>query len=133
MPKGEPEAGDQGLDRTQTWGRTYWGGALFCLVADLQIRERTRDTRSLRDALRAIDAASGGIAASWSMARVIEVGDAATGVPVLRELYDRMSNAPAPVDLDATWKRLGVVADGRGITLDPKAPLASIRDHWLAP
>ena len=133
MPKGEPEPGDQGLDRTQTWGRTYWGGALFCLVADLQIRERTRDTRSLRDALRAIDAASGGIAASWSMARVIEVGDAATGVPVLRELYDRMSNAPSPVDLDATWKRLGVIADGRGITLDPKAPLASIRDHWLTP
>jgi hypothetical protein len=25
MPKGEPQSGDQGLDRTHTWGRTYWG------------------------------------------------------------------------------------------------------------
>jgi hypothetical protein len=27
MPQGLPEAGDQGLDHTHTWGRTYWGGA----------------------------------------------------------------------------------------------------------
>jgi hypothetical protein len=133
MPKGEPEPGDRGLDRTPTWGRTYWGGALFCLVADLAIRERTRDAKSLRDALRAIDAASGGIAASWPMDRVIAVGDAATGVPVLRELYAKMSNDPAPVDLDATWKRLGIAATGKGLALDAKAPLAAIREHWLAP
>ena len=31
MPKGEPEPFDKGLDHTHTWGRTYWGGALFCL------------------------------------------------------------------------------------------------------
>ena len=35
MPKGQPAAGDEGLDNTHTWGRTYWGGALFCLVADV--------------------------------------------------------------------------------------------------
>src|SRR5581483_3330161 len=41
MHKGEPQPGDQGLDNTQTWGRTYWGGALFCLVADVEIRRAT--------------------------------------------------------------------------------------------
>ncbi|HEY2513636.1 MAG TPA: hypothetical protein VGI39_22360, partial [Polyangiaceae bacterium] len=41
LPQGEPEAGDQGLDRTHTWGRTYWGGALFCTMADVEIRRRT--------------------------------------------------------------------------------------------
>ena len=30
MPKGLPEAGDRGLDNTDTWGRKYWGGAMFC-------------------------------------------------------------------------------------------------------
>ena len=25
LPQGLPEAGDEGLDRTHTWGRTYWG------------------------------------------------------------------------------------------------------------
>ena len=34
LPKGLPGPEDKGLDRTPTWGRTYWGGALFCLLAD---------------------------------------------------------------------------------------------------
>ena len=28
MPHGLPQAGDEGLEKTRTWGRTYWGGAL---------------------------------------------------------------------------------------------------------
>ncbi len=31
MPKGDPQPSDRGLDQTHTWGRTYWGGAQFCL------------------------------------------------------------------------------------------------------
>ena len=27
MHQGEPQPGDQGLNRTHTWGRTHWGGA----------------------------------------------------------------------------------------------------------
>src|SRR6266849_6573512 len=41
LPQGLPVQGDEGLDRTHTWGRTYWGGALFWLLADVEIRERT--------------------------------------------------------------------------------------------
>jgi hypothetical protein len=29
MPKGLPQPGDEGLDNTDTWGRKYWGGAMF--------------------------------------------------------------------------------------------------------
>ena len=29
LPKGLPQTGDRGLDHTPTWGRTYWGGALY--------------------------------------------------------------------------------------------------------
>src|SRR3954466_4408734 len=47
MPKGLPQAGDKGLDHTHTWGRTYWGGALFCFVADVQIRRQTHDKKGL--------------------------------------------------------------------------------------
>ena len=57
MPKGLPAAGDRGLDYTPTWGRTYWGGALFCLLADIDIRKRTSNRFGLQDALRAIVAA----------------------------------------------------------------------------
>ena len=44
MWHGEPKAFDRGLDHTHTWGRTYWGGALFCLVADIEIRRQTDNT-----------------------------------------------------------------------------------------
>ena len=43
MPIGLPGPGDEGLDHTHTWGRTYWGGALFCLLADVEIRKKTRE------------------------------------------------------------------------------------------
>ncbi len=128
MQNGLPQDGDRGLDVTHTWGRTYWGGALFCLLADLEIRSRTAGRRSLDDALRAVVAHGGSIAESWPIARVIEVGDAATGVPVLAELYAKMSTSPSPVDLTDVWRRLGVASDGRGgIAFDDAAPLAAVR------
>ena len=41
MKQGLPETGDRGLDGTDSWGRTYWGGAMFCLLADVEIRKQT--------------------------------------------------------------------------------------------
>lgn len=127
LPKGLPERGDRGLDHTPTWGRTYWGGALFCLLADIEIRERTRNRRGLEDALRAVGQSGGNVEVHWPIERVFAVGDRATGVPVLQELYDRMKAAPVAVDLPRLWKRLGVGLDGREIAFDDHAPLASVR------
>src|SRR5450432_1889086 len=59
MPKGQPQSGDEGLDRTHTWGRTYWGGALFAFLADLEIRKATHGDRSLATALRGVLADGG--------------------------------------------------------------------------
>ena len=59
MKKGLPAPGDQGLDGTDSWGRTYWGGAMFCLLADVEIRKRTNNAKGLEDALRAILRAGG--------------------------------------------------------------------------
>src|SRR5437763_534502 len=50
-PQGLPQAGDQALNHTHTWGRTYWGGATFWLIADVRIREATGRKRSLDDAI----------------------------------------------------------------------------------
>jgi hypothetical protein len=127
MPQGEPEGGDRGLDRTHTWGRTYWGGALFCLRADVEIRRRTHNRFGLEHALRAIREAGGTIEAAWNIDRVIATGDGATGVPVLRELYDEMKATPVKVDLPALWKQLGVVREGKSVIFDDHAPLAAIR------
>jgi len=127
LPQGLPAGNDRGLDFTPTWGRTYWGGALFCLLADVEIRKRTENKKGLEDALRAILQAGGTIESDWEITRALQIGDRATGVPVLRELYDKMKSAPAPVDLDALWKELGIERHGGQIQFDDAAPLAPIR------
>jgi hypothetical protein len=127
MPKGLPQDGDRGLDHTPTWGRTYWGGAMFCLLADVEIRDRTDNRKGLQDALRAILAAGGNMEIRWPIARAFETGDAATGVPVLMSLYRSMKDDPTHVDLQGLWHRLGVAARGRAVVFRDDAPLAAIR------
>jgi len=127
MPQGLPAPGDQGLDNTHTWGRTYWGGAIFCLLADIEIRKQTGNAQGLQDALRAINRAGGTIEADWPLERVVEVGDKATHVNVLVELYNQMASKPVSVDLLDLWKQLGVVRADHGVTFDNRAVLASIR------
>lgn len=127
MPKGLPAAGDRGLDNTHTWGRTYWGGALFYLIADLRIRERTSNRMGLQDALRAIVAAGGNVEVSWDVRRTLGTGDKATGTNVLVELYDEVRAAPVSPDLAQLWQRLGVKLSGDGVEFDDAAPLAAIR------
>lgn len=127
MGKGEPQAGDQGLDQTHTWGRTYWGGALFCLVADVTIREKSNNREGLQDALRAIVAAGGTIDHDWPLPQALSIGDNATGTTVLSDLYAQMGRAAVPVDLDQLWMRLGVKQTAGGVVFDDKAPLAAVR------
>jgi hypothetical protein len=127
IPQGLPQRGDRGLDFTPTWGRTYWGGALFCLLADIEIRKRTGNQKGLQDALRAIVNAGGTIENEWEITRAFGIGDRAVGVPVLRELYDKMKSTPAPVDLDALWRQLGVERHGGETKWNDSAPLSAIR------
>jgi predicted metalloprotease with PDZ domain len=127
LPQGQPEAGDRGLDGTPTWGRKYWGGALFCLVADVTIRERTGGKKSLDDALRGILAEGGDVSRRWPIERALAAGDRATGVPVLAELYAAWANRPVTVDLDALFARLGVRVDDEAVLFDDEAPLAQLR------
>jgi len=126
LPKGLPAPGDQGLDNTHTWGRTYWGGALFCLMADIEIHQRTNNRYGLQDALRGIVRAGGNMEQEWPLARALKAGDEATGVPVLIELYDRMKATPITPDLPALWHQLGIQPSGNSVVFDQGAPLASV-------
>lgn len=124
LPQGLPQPGDEGLDRTHTWGRTYWGGALFCLLADMALLRRTELRFGLQEALGAIRRASGGNSARWSIEQTLQVADAAAGAPVLSELYRDMAQQPVATDLDTLFAQLGVQA---GPAFDETAPLAPIR------
>src|SRR5271170_6292533 len=133
MRKGVPDPEDKGLDHTHTWASTYWGGALFCFMADVRIREQTNNKKGLQDALRGILNAGGDIRYDWTVEDALKAGDQATGVPVLIGLYGKMKDQPMPVDLSAMWKQLGIDSDGMTVHLNDDAPLAAIRRAITSP
>lgn len=128
MDHGRPRSGDRGLDRTHTWGRTYWGGALFWMMVDLELRQATDNDKSLRDVLLYIASIGGNARQMWSTDRVVEAADEGTGTDVVSRLYASMARAPGDVDLDQLWLDLGIVLNpDRSVTLHDDAPLAAIR------
>jgi hypothetical protein len=133
MPNGEPEEHDRGLDHTHTWGRTYWGGALFCLVADIELRKKTKNVYGLQDALRAVVNKGGTIDREWPIERVLAVADKATQTSVLEDLYKSWGSKPVAVDLAQLWEQLGVRLRGDRIIFDSTAPSAQIREDITGP
>src|SRR5882762_8399088 len=127
MPQGLPQPGDRGLDHTHTWGRTYWGGALSCLLADVEIRRQTNNAQGLEHALRGILDAGGDIRKEWNLQDALAVGDRTVGVSVLQPLYAKMKDKPVSVDLGTLWAQLGVQSDGASVRCDDSATLSAIR------
>jgi len=127
MPKGLPKEGDAGMDHTHTWGRTYWGGALFCFVADVEIRKQTKNKKGLEDALRGVLNAGGDINQDWDLEKALKIGDQAVGLDVLEKLYAEWKDKPVQVDLAAMWKELGIEATGGTVVLKDDAPMSALR------
>jgi len=134
MPKGLPLAGDQGLDNTPTWGRTYWGGALFCFVADMEIRQQTHYKMGLQDAMGAVMNSGLTLDKTATIDEVIEIADKHTGTTVMRDLYERMKDTPEHVNLNIMWDELGLIYDDNTgvVRIDDNAPLSKIRKSILA-
>ena len=128
MPLGQPRQGDRGLDHTPTWGRVYWGGAMFCLLADVRMRQHGDASRGLQQALQGVLQAGGDYRVAWPVPRTLAVADAAVGVTTLSDLYRDMKDSASAVDLPALWRELGV--DGEQVRDD--APLAAVRRAILA-
>ena len=127
MHQGLPRRGDRGLDFTHSWGRTYWGGALFCMLADIKIRQATNNRYGLQDALRAVVNAGGNNETAANISTALNTGDQATGVPVLQQLYNEMRARAVKPDLVKLWRDLGVHLSGNAIRFDENAPLAHVR------
>lgn len=127
LPQGLPQEGDRGLDRTQTWASKYWGGALFCLMADVRLRTATQGRMGLEDALHGIVRAGGNVTVDWSLEQALRAGDEATGTTVLRDLHALMGPRPHHPDLGALLAQLGVARNGDAVRLDDAAPLAPVR------
>jgi hypothetical protein len=133
MSKGLPQAGEEGLDITDTWGRRYWGGAMFCLMADIEIRKATGNRLGLQDAMRGVQAAGGSHEVDWSIERILGAADKAVGVDVLTRLHNEWGRKPVTPDLDRLWRDLGLRNAGGSLEFDDSAPMAAIRKGITQP
>ncbi|MDH7640447.1 hypothetical protein [Sphingomonas oryzagri] len=134
MPGGEPRPGDGGMDGTRAHNRLYWGGATFWLRAEVEIALRTSGRKMLRDAMRGMNRASGGNAATWTPEQLMAAGDAATGVDILAGLYEAFAHRRVGTDLPTLFSRLGVIARPDGsVRLDDRAELAWLRRRICIP
>jgi len=124
MERGLRNTGDPpSLEDRDDIDATYWGGALFAFVADVRIREATKNARSLDDVVRAVLAREGDATHTARVADFVHIGDEVTGTDVLSRLYESWAVRGENVDLAALWRSLGV--DGK--TLHDGAPLVAVR------
>ena len=118
----------QRIGHTSSWANNYWGGALFCLIADIEIRKRTSNRLGLRNAMRGVLAAGGNHEVAWPIERVLSVADAATEVDVLKRLHDEVAQIRCAwilTDMERIW--FGKRRRWTDFFHD-KAALAAIRD-----
>jgi len=131
MPQGQPKQGDLGLDHTPTWGRTYWGGAIFCLIADVEIRVQTNNRFGLRDALRGVLSSGYSMSRRADLPMVLALADKTVGVTVLSDLYQRHKDSATAFKLDKLWQALGIKVVGERVVLDPDAPFVDVRRRLM--
>lgn len=127
LPQGLPSGDDHGLDNNLRRERIYWGGNLYWLLADVEIRTETHNGHSIDDAIRAIwrDGGNGGV--EWPLEKVLKVGDNATKTTVLKDLYGEFGPKPGTVDLEQLWRKLGVKYNNGQVTFDNNAIWAGVR------
>ena len=127
IPKGVAHVGGPGLDETDAWGSTYWGGALFWLMATWRSANAPETaagsrTRLLASPKRAATRRCTGRSRACSRSPTLLSVFRALGA-----LYEKMGPRPMPTDLQAYWQRLGVIERAQDVSFDDTAPLAAIR------
>ena len=105
----------------------YWGGAIFMLLADVEIRRATDGAKGLEDCLGGVLWSGLDGSQRATLDAYAAVCDRATGTPALRRLIDRYVVSARPVDLAAIWRDLGVAMVGGRIVFDDSAPDARWR------
>ena len=127
MPRGLTAMTEGGLASAGIGGM-YWGGAIFMLLADLEIRRTSDGRRGLEDCLRTVLWQDGNASLRWTADKMIAACDAAIGHPVLAPLAERYRRRGNSFDLDALWRELGVEAAADGVRLRDDAPAARWRE-----
>ncbi|MGE0323155.1 MAG: hypothetical protein AB7S68_12670, partial [Polyangiaceae bacterium] len=132
MWKGLDAMRSTGLEGTQDYDAVYWGGALVCLLADLDARRQSGGRHGLEDGLREVLRQGGQASDVWALADVMKVVDQSLGAPILQRLNDRYGTRGSAVDLRRLLKDLGVARSHSGVAL-VDAPDARLRQLLVYP
>ena len=108
LPQGQARRQDRGLAKDSSWGRTYWGGALFWFIVDLDLRVRSGNRVSVQKIFRGILSRGGNIRSHWSLRDIIRAGDRITGYDSMNSQAKDLVYSPGRVDLKYLWQQLGV-------------------------
>jgi hypothetical protein len=127
MPKGLHAMNHTGLEHPADSPDIYWGGALFCLFADVELRKQSAGKRGLEDGLLRVLNAGGYASEVWPLKKTLQFVDDGVGGNTVRSLASRHTEHGTPVDLDELFAELGVVREANGVKLLNDAPLARIR------
>lgn len=100
---------------------------MFCLLADVRIRQTTDNEVGLQHALRAVNN-SRDFRRKWDFLQTLAVGDSASGGSILLSMYEEMKDKAISPDLQLLWKNLGIVESSGSIAFDDRAPPARIRN-----
>lgn len=127
MPQGLPAFTGAGLEQADDFRGVYWGGAIACLLADVEARKRRLDA-GLEVGLRALREAGGNACEVWSLNEVIGAVDHELGAPTLAPIAAAHAQHGSAFDLHALFVQLGVNRDASGaVKLSDTAPLAAVR------
>ncbi len=119
--------------RDRSFMRVYWSGAAVALLADVELRERTRGSQSLDSALAAFGECCLPADRNWSGREFMQKLDRITGTTVFMDLYDLHIDSDEFPDIARVYADLGLKRISRTrLTLDPGAPGAAIRAAIMA-
>jgi hypothetical protein len=108
--------------------KIYWSGAALALMADVELRRRSKGAESLDTVLGQLQSCCLPSAASWSGEELFGKLDEFLQQPLFMDLYRQYADADGFPDARPLLARLGIGMQDGHLALQPDAELAYVRD-----
>ena len=128
MPRGSFALSEEGLANTRRG--LYWGGALFMLLADRELRAESDGEIGIEHCLREIHREFGDITHNSTAEIVMAHCDNAFNTRFFQRLAECYVHDHSPLNLAELWEALGIVVENGQVNLNDNAAQVDIR-QWI--
>jgi hypothetical protein len=126
VPDLSPNAAASGDERNSRM-KVYWSGAALALMADVELRRRSRGRESLDTVLGRFQRCCLPSRRTWSGTELFTKFDSLLDEPLFMQLYLRYADASGFPDVRPLLEQLGVVVEGGDVRFSNDAELAETR------